>query len=161
MTIYTVHAPPPGSKRAGDPTRFAFVKEGFCWPALFFPGLWILVRRLWLVLLGFLAVSLAIGKLGESFGRPLSGAVFFLALLLFAIEANGLRRWTLERNGWRLIGVAEGGRLREAERRFFASWIASGAKVPAAPAPPPPPPTKPSAEAGHVVGLFPVAGGGP
>ena len=159
MTIYTVHAPPAGDKGAADPTRFAFIKEGFCWPALFFPGLWILFRRLWLVLLGFLIVALGLGKLGDALGGPFPGAILVLAWLLFAIEANGLRRWTLERNGWRLIGVAEGGRLREAERRFFSSWIASGARIPAVPVPPPPP-TKPSAEAGHVVGLFPVAGGG-
>jgi hypothetical protein len=159
MTIYTVHAPPAGSKGAGDPTRFVFIKEGFCWPALFFPGLWILVRRLWLVLLGFLIVALGLGRLGEALGGPLPGLILALAWLLFAIEANGLRRWTLERNGWRLIGVAEGGRMREAERRFFATWIGSGAKLPAPPAPQPPPPTRPSAEAGQVVGLFPVPGG--
>ena len=38
----------------------------------------------------------------------------------FALEANGLRRWTLERRGYVLVGVVEGRTLEEAERRFFA-----------------------------------------
>jgi hypothetical protein len=159
MTIYTVHAPPAGDRRAMDPTAFAFVKEGFCWPALFFPFVWILYRRLWLVLLGYLVVTLALARFGAALGEPVQGSAALLAWLLFALEANGLRRWTLERNGWRLVGVASGTRLSDAEQRFFPAWIAAGAKVPAAPSAPPPP-QKPSAEAGEVLGLFPVAGGG-
>jgi hypothetical protein len=159
MKIYTVHAPPAGDKGAADPTRFAFVKEGFCWPALFVPVLWILYRRLWMVLLIVLVVTLVLGSLGDRLGGPVPGAIYALASLLFAFEANGLRRWTLERRGWRLIGVARGGRLAEAEQRFFSAWVATGARLPAAAAPPPPPPATPSPEAGQVVGLFPAPGG--
>ncbi|MEO8668838.1 MAG: DUF2628 domain-containing protein [Bauldia sp.] len=158
MRIYTVHAPPAGDRRAADPTAFAFIKEGFCWPALFFPAIWILVRRLWLVFLGFLIVSLGLGWLGDRLGGPLPGLILVLAWLLFAVEANGLRRWTLERRGWRFVGVAEGSRIGDAEQRFFPAWIAAGARVPEPPAPLPPP-EKPSAEAGQVVGMFPLPGG--
>jgi hypothetical protein len=157
MAIYTVHAPPAGDRRAADPAAFAFVKEGFCWPALVIPALWLLYRRMWLVFLAYLVVTLALGRLGQDFGDGITGAILVFAWLLFAIEANGLRRWTLERNGWRLIGVAEGSRLADAEQRFYAGWVADGGKIPTLPAaPPPPPPRPPSAEAGHVVGLFPM-----
>jgi hypothetical protein len=155
MTIYTVHAPPAGDRRAADPAAFVFIKEGFCWPALFVAIPWMVYRRMWLVLLGYLVVSLGLGWLGDGSGEAITGFVLVLAALLFATEANGLRRWTLERNGWRLIGVAEGSRVADAERRFYAGWVAAGAKMPVAPAPPPPP-RAPSPEAGHVVGLFPM-----
>jgi hypothetical protein len=163
MRIYTVHAAPGGDGTAtADPNRFVFIKEGFCWPALFIPELWLLFRRMWLVLLLYIAASVALVAVMRPGNAEVISAIMLLARLLFAIEANGLRRWTLERHGYRLIGVAEGGRLREAEYRFFSNWLAGGGKVPeAAPAPPaPPPPAAPSAEGGEVVGLFPVAGGG-
>lgn len=64
MAIYTVHAPP---VRAGaeepDPLRFAFVKEGWCWPALFFALPWLLFRRMWLVAIGYLVVFGALAAL--------------------------------------------------------------------------------------------------
>jgi hypothetical protein len=158
MRVYTVHAPPVGDHRAADPAAFVFIKEGFCWPALFFPGLWILFRRLWLVFLGFLIVTFGLGWLGDELGGPLPGTIFILAWLLFAIEANGIRRWTLERRGWRPVGVATGTRVGDAEQSFFPAWIAAGGKVPDPPAPVTPA-QKPSAEAGEVIGLFPVPGG--
>jgi hypothetical protein len=164
MRIYTVHAAPGGDGTAtADPIRFVFIKEGFCWPALFIPELWLLFRRMWLVLVLYIAANAAAVALMRPGNAAAISLILVLARLLFAIEANGLRRWTLERHGYRLIGVAEGGRLREAEYRFFSDWLASGRKIPAAasPAPPaPPPPAAPSAEGGEVVGLFPVPGGG-
>lgn len=164
MRIYTVHAATGGDgTAAADPIRFVFIKEGFCWPALFIPELWLLFRRMWLVLLLYVAANAAAIALMRPGNAAAISLILVLARLLFAIEANGLRRWTLERHGYRLIGVAEGGRLREAEYRFFADWLAGGSKIPAAatPAPPaPPPPAAPSAESGEVVGLFPVPGGG-
>ena len=97
MTMFTVHAPPVGDRRATDPAAFVFIKEGFCWPALVVPLLWILYRRLWLVLLGYLVASLGLGRLSVELGDALGGLIIVLASLLFACEANGLRRWTLER----------------------------------------------------------------
>jgi len=164
MRIYTVHAPPAGRRDASDPMRFVFIKEGFCWPALFVPVLWLLFRRLWLVLVLFLAASAVLGWLSDRVDDPAAGVVFFGALFLFALEANGLRRWTLERRSWRFVGVAEGRSLREAELRFFPAYIAAGGRLPepAVVPPPPPPPAPPTAaapEPAPVVGLFPAPGG--
>jgi hypothetical protein len=158
MRIHTVHAPPAGDRRAADPAAFVFIKEGFCWPALFFPVIWLVWRRLWLVLLAFLIVSFGLGWLGSKLEGPLPGTIMLLAWLLFALEANGLRRWTLERLGWRPVGVAAGTRVGDAEASFFPAFVAAGSKIPDPPAPPPPA-SKPSAEAGEVIGLFPVPGG--
>jgi hypothetical protein len=160
MTIYTVLSPPPvAGDIAPDPLSLLFVKEGFSWPALFFPEVWLIVRRMWLVLLlDVLMIVAALSLAQEAAGAAIALVVLPLARVLFALEANGLRRWTYFRHGYRLIGVVEGRRLWEAELRFFVDW-APGSAAPAPSEPEPPSPKRASPEAGEVVGLFPVAGG--
>jgi hypothetical protein len=158
MSIYTVLGPPPeAGDVAADPLSLVFVKEGFCWPALFIPEIWLIFRRMWLLLavdiVVIIAASLTNGPLGAA-----AVLILVLARLLFALEANGLRRWTFYRHGYRLIGVVEGHRLQEAELRFFLEW-APDMSAPPPPEPEPPAAKPPSPEAGEVVGLFPVPGG--
>jgi hypothetical protein len=92
-----------------------------------------------------------------------------LVHLLFALEANGLRVWTLERNGYRLTGIVQGHNIEDAEIRYFSEVGMAPMAAPVPPAPPTPSvpavpprpvaPQRPSAEAGDVVGLFPAPGG--
>jgi hypothetical protein len=120
---------------------------------------------MWLVLVGYVVVALAISAVGNAIGPSAASAAILLLHFLFALEANELRRWTLLRNSYRLIGVVEGRGLEEAEIRYFA---ADGApSIRSTPAPPRPPASparlalgtiQPSAEAGDVVGLFPSPG---
>jgi hypothetical protein len=169
MAIYTVLAPPDEAS-AADPMKAVFVKDGFSWPALFFAAPWLVFRRMWLVLVLYLAVMIGLSIAIERSGADEAGFVVILLHILFALEANNLRRWTLERRGFRLVGVAEGRNLEEAELRHFAGLEAGAAAAGAAIAPPPTPPVppvppvppapqrgpgQPSAEAGDVVGLFP------
>jgi hypothetical protein len=169
MTLYTVLLP--GDQQAeSDPMAAVFVKDGFCWPALFFALPWMIFRRLWLVLAGYIVVVLAVGAIGDALGDGFSGPALILLHFLFALEANELRRWTLRRRGYRLTAVVEGRGLEEAEIRYFAGLSAAPATAvsdeatpPAPPAPTPPAmqplgPITPSAEAGDVIGLFPVPG---
>jgi len=145
MPLYTVFAPPPKpGATAPDPLRFVFVKEGFCWPALFIPELWLLFRRMWLVFVLYVAVSLVIGVIGERVGGPLPWVALILMHLLFALEGNALRRWKLTSAGYVFVGVAEG-RRDEAEMRFFSRWQSA---VPATPpfAGEPPAPAEPTPE---------------
>ncbi len=160
MTIYTVLSPaPPAGDIAPDPMSLVFVKEGFCWPALLFPEIWLIFRRMWLVLLLDVAVIVVTAILTANLaGRagPVVALLVALGRFLFALEANGLRRWTYYRHGYRLIGVVQGRRLWEAELRFFLDWT-PGNVPPPAPSEPEPPANSP--EAGEVLGLFPVPGG--
>ncbi len=163
MTIYTVLAPP---MRAGaarpDPDDFVFVKEGVCWPALFVPILWLIWHRLWLVLVGYLAVSFALVSVAETLAQPVGAIMLILFGFLVGLEASNLRRWTLERRGYHFLGVAEGELLSDAEYRFFAGraasrpsnnaygsadTIGSGATKPRRPIP---------ADGREIVGLFPA-----
>jgi len=158
MSIYTVLSPPPqAGDIAPDPSSLVFVKEGFCWPALFLPEIWLIFRRMWLVLVIDLLVIIAAGAVADRACAAV-GLILVLGRLLFALEANGLRRWTYYRHAYRLIGVVEGRRLWEAELRFFLDW-APGASAPPSPELEPPATKPPSPEAGEIVGLFPVPGG--
>ena len=166
MPLYTVLAPPtPSDSVDADPVAYVFVKDGFCWPCLFVAELWQLFRRLWLVLLLYLAVVVIITAAGRFIGGPLPWLVLIFFHFYFALEANGLRRWTLLRHGYRVIGVAEGRRIADAEVRFFYELTYPRFDFRQ------PPPGRlqsamgetgaPSAESGEVVGFFPVPGGKP
>jgi len=164
MAVYTIHAPRVREGTAPDPADLVFVKDGFCWPALFVPVVWLVWRGLWLSLLLYLVLALGLAWLSGHAGSDASTGVMVLFAVWFALEANGLRRWTLERRGHRLVGVVEGRSREEAERRFFAgddgvagapAPVAERTPVAAAPAAPPPPKRPPA-----IVGLFPAPGAG-
>ncbi|CAN5280821.1 DUF2628 domain-containing protein [soil metagenome] len=166
MPLYTVMAPPPrDSATAPDPLRFVFVKDGFTWPALILPQLWLLFRKMWIVFLLYVAVGLGLMYLAATYGGPLPWVALAFVQLLFALEASQLRRLSLARRGYEFLGVVEG-RRSEVETRFFADWQPPVAMAPPAEASPaadaPPSPfvpqvsARPSAEAGEVVGLFPA-----
>jgi hypothetical protein len=164
MAIYTVLAPRADSAAAPDPMSVIFVKEGFCWPALFVAGPWLIFRRMWLVLVGYIVVAILVSAVSAATGPLSTGVAIVLLHFLFALEANQLRRWTLERKGYGPIGVVEARGLEEAEIRYFstADWAVDETLAPPAPPPPPARPAlgmiQPSAEAGDVVGLFPAPG---
>jgi hypothetical protein len=160
MTIYTVLAPPTAGSAGPDADRFVFIKEGFCWPAFFFTSIWLLFRRLWLVFLLYVLASAAIYYLTAKISPAVTSAVVMLFGFLVALEANNLRRWTLERRGYRFLGVATGQRMAEAEFRFFSGrpGIVAAEKA-AEPPKPATPRTLPPNYTGEIVGLFPKAGG--
>jgi hypothetical protein len=123
MKAFTVHARP-----LDPPESFAFVKDGFSWPALFFPVLWILWHRLWLTLLGYVIFILVVAWVGRLSGEEAAGWVAVLGALLFAFEANDIRRRSLDSRGFAEVGAATGRDFDEAEIRFFDQWSQSGAE---------------------------------
>lgn len=130
MRTYTVHARD-DAPADGEADR-RFVKEGFSWPALFVPLLWLLFHRMWLPLLGWLAAGVALSAAGTVWPAS-EGAVTAAALLFalwFAFEANGLRRWSLDRKGWPMVDIVNGRDRWEAELSHFRK-LALGAAPPA------------------------------
>ena len=126
MRYYTVHAPP---DEPAAPERFVFVKDGFSWPALFFPVLWILWHRLWLTLVWYVVFVLVVAWVGRGSAATISRrSSRSSAALLFALR--GERHPPACRStqrGWRRgRRAASGGTIDEAEARFFAdaarSW---------------------------------------
>lgn len=177
MAVYTVHQPPLRAGAASpEVERFIFVRDGFYLWAFLLGPLWMLWRRMWLVLLGYVllwvGLSVATRALGAS---PAAVAlVGLLIALLIGLEASTLRRFTLRRRGYANVGVVSGDDLEDAERRFFDAWLkpvpaAPGVAPPAPrssdaspPSPPPPPPRVPPVPRGphtpDVIGLFPEPG---
>lgn len=167
MPTYTVHQPPQREGRpVPGPERFVFVRDGFHVWAFLLPPLWMLLHRLWLVLIGYVVVIAAVTVAFAVAGIPqwADAIASLLFGILIGLEAATLRRWTLTRRKWTQLGyvVAEDEEL--AEQRFFAQWVASGAQA----APQPPSATPPSSPAvstplppraaPDVIGLFPQPG---
>jgi Protein of unknown function (DUF2628) len=169
VAVYSVYEPPkPPADLALRAEKLAFVKEGFSWPALFVPVLWLIYQRMWIELIVFLAIF---AVLPFAFGldrqnEELVGWISFGLVVLFAFEANDLRCGALERRGYTLAGVAIGSGRAEAELDFFRKWLPLQV-VSASPAAAPvtaPPKTQPEAKAPpqpasrwreEVIGLFP------
>jgi Protein of unknown function (DUF2628) len=160
MPAFAVLEPPvrTGRPAANHADRFVFLRERFSWAAFLFGPLWMIWRRLWIVLIIYLIVLglLEFGLQRLGIASQARSAVFFLVALLVGIEAASLRRWTLLRRGWRDRGIVIADDLELAERRFFDSWSVGKAMPP----PPPPPPSYAPVSNAGVIGLFPEPGGG-
>jgi len=173
MPVYTVHAPVTNAAGIAATDRFAFVRDGFhFWAALLGP-VWLVWHRLWLALIGWIAVTVAIDvgivRLGAS------GTAIFLANLLIALlmgfEASSIRRWTLSRRNWRQLDIVVARNKETAERRFFDRWAAKQRVIndQAAVDRGAPPPTRdipgqafsrpPPLPRNEIIGLFPEPGG--
>jgi hypothetical protein len=137
VTVYSVYDPPaeaPDLMQRAD--RLAFVKDGFSWPALFVPLLWLIYHRMWieLIVLGLIYLALQVAFGTDTQGQALALWASFAIGVLFAFEANDLRTAALERRGYRLAGVASGRDRIEAERSFFTAWLPQQASVARPPA---------------------------
>jgi hypothetical protein len=164
MSVYTVYEPPMRTADTlADPQRFIFVRDGFYFWAFLLAPLWMIRHRLWLVLALYLVVSIGTETGMRVLGGS-DGAIFltgFLISLLVGFEAGTLRRFGLQRRGWRNVGTVSGGRLEDAELRFFDTWLRQTPRrnaVPSTPNPPPPAMGTPSSEGTGVIGLFPEPG---
>lgn len=132
MAIYTVHSRETSAEaivdRAAD---VMFVKEGFCWPGFFLTWIWLIYKRMWIVLLiviGYELILLSIDMLLEPGPFALLPAQLAVNLIL-GLEGTDLYRWTLGLRGYREIGVEAGNMLEEAELRFFADLPAVPVKA--------------------------------
>jgi hypothetical protein len=161
MAVYTVHEPLLRSGTTSpEPERFVFVRDGFSFWALLFGPIWMLRHRMWLVLIGYVAVVAALSAVLHFTGLARVGpAVWTLLALLTGFEAGTLQRFTLRRRGFSNIGVVVGDDLELAERRFFDAWVrksspgetsARGQTSTAGPQMPHPD--------SHILGLFPEPG---
>lgn len=164
MAVYTVHAP--ASYYATDvratPDKLVFVRDGFYFWAFVAAIFWLIWHRLWLALLGYLAISLAaeiaMWSLGVGAGTRLVVMVVFAFLV--GLEAGSLRRWKLSRRKWRQLDIVTADSEEAAERRFFERWNARTAQNNdrGATASPPPLPRASIAQPQGIIGLFPEPG---
>ena len=150
MSIYTVHM----KETSDEPSAFeraVFVRDGFGWWAFLFGPLWLLWNRAWLGFVVWALIQFGLTVLMQNHMIHI-GAQSLLELLIALVlgfEAASIRRYVLNRRGFRFIDVVQDRRLIDAERRFFARYemeTAPATRTTAATAAP------------HLVGLFPSAG---
>lgn len=171
MPVYTVHAPvgANGARTMETTTdKYVFVRDGFYVWAMIAPVIWMLYHRLWLVLVGYIVLCVAmvfgLSRLGVSSGTAL--IAFALISVLIGLEAASLRRRKVSGRKWRQLDVVVADDEEAAERRFFdrhagtlapsssASWIDRGPQQPSSA------PYQPQAASGasDIIGLFPQPG---
>jgi hypothetical protein len=129
MAIYTVHEPPlKRDETEPDPDRFVFVRDGFYFWAFLLTPLWMLRHRLWLVLVCYALVTAALGIILRTAGASTTVSVVtgLLVAILAGCEGGTLRRFTLARRGFKIVGLVVGDDRDSAERRFFEGWVAGG-----------------------------------
>src|SRR4249919_3176187 len=118
MPVYTVHAPVTSNVDLRATDRFTFVRDGFhVWAALFGP-LWLAWHRLWLALIGWVALLLVLDvvMVRLSVGSAAIFIVGCLLALLLGFEAASIERWTLSRRNWRQLEIVVADDTEAAER---------------------------------------------
>src|ERR1700756_4596832 len=106
MPVYTVHAPAAHATDFRATDKFVFVRDGFHFWAMVLGPLWLIWKRLWLALLGWLvlvvALEIAAAELG---GGAAVTAIGIVVAILMGLEASTLQRWTYSRRKWRQLDV--------------------------------------------------------
>lgn len=131
MQAYTVHeAPNPPADRLQRAEGLVFVREGFSWLAALFAPLWMLWHRMWLVLLLYLvaATALDVALVEAGVNTQWVALANFAVHLAIGFEAGSLRRWSLQRKRWKMLGVVTGHSETDCERRFFHAWLDGNGK---------------------------------
>src|SRR5690606_34906257 len=91
------------------------------WPALFFPWIWLLPKRLWLAALLVFLLQLIAGQLIQTPGFAIAGFLLALAInLAVALEGRHFYSETLIRRGWTLDAVLTADNLDTAEELYFS-----------------------------------------
>lgn len=118
MTSYSVYLKPETVSQTLD-DEFRLVPDTKATLALLFPPFWLAWHRLWLPLLAYFVVMVAILLLAIS--SP-SVAVSYLSILpgfYLLLEGHELVRNKLENTGWRYAGIVDAENREEAEIRFI------------------------------------------
>jgi hypothetical protein len=174
MPVYTVHAPVNNGADLPATDKFAFARDGFHFWAMIFGVFWLAWHRLWLALIGWIVVMVAVdvGLPALGVGRGAVMVINLLLALLLGFEAASLKRWTLSRRKWRQLDIVVADDEESAERRFFDRWttkqrglvndqrsVERGGPPPTRYVPGQPFSRPPPVPQGGIIGLFPEPGG--
>jgi hypothetical protein len=174
MPVFTVHAPVDSGADLAATDKFTFVRDGFHFWAMVASVLWLVWNRLWLALIGWIALTVALTLGLSALGAGASTILIadFLVAVLMGFEAASLQRWTLSRRKWRQLDIVVADDAEAAERRFFDRWTAPrrgfagdqwavdrGGPPPTRNIPGQPFSKPPPMPQGGIIGLFPEPGG--
>jgi hypothetical protein len=126
MVTFTVHEPPdPPADRLDRAESLIFVRDGLSLSAALLAPLWMALHGLWLALAAYAVVVAALTVPFIALDvQSHWAAVALLGLhLVIGWEAASLRRWTLDRRGYRFVASVAGRSAADCERRFFEAWL--------------------------------------
>ena len=126
MKTFTVYEPPnAAADRLDRAESLVFVQEGYSWVAAIFTPVWLLANRFWLAFLAYLAAIILIKTGTWLIGAGQAGlnAGLMALHLIIGLEADSIKRWSLEWKGWQLAGTVNGRNAEDCERRFFDNWL--------------------------------------
>ena len=126
MIVFTVHEPSdPQADRLERAAAFEFIRDGFSFSAAVLAPFWLLSHGAWLPSAAYVVAMSALIAAAVIIPSIAGWAVLVaIALHLWiGFEAASLRRWSLERAGWNLIGTVSGHNTSECERRFYDDWL--------------------------------------
>ena len=122
MALYSVYLPSSGQMTTPEIMgRAIFIKDRFSWGAFLIPPLWLGYKRIWrwLLVYALLEGLLIAGATNIALNPALTGIISLL--IAFFIGICGREWWgaALERRGFELAGIVQGGTPEDAERRFY------------------------------------------
>ena len=130
MKLFTIHAPIGPAVLAGlEGARAA--RTGFSFAALVFGPLWLLVRGLWLALVGYVLLAVLVaGLVGYGWLRPGAAlALLALAELYLGVEGRALAVVARARARRPLVDVIYARSALEAEKLYFERALAAAPAV--------------------------------
>ncbi len=125
MRTYSVFEPPalPGNLEE-DAQSFVFVRHGWSLLALFVPPIWMIMRKLWIVLAVYVVLVIGIQLLGLVVHPAVIGAISGALAIILLLEAGQLQLESWAAKGYREVAVIQAKNQNEAERLFLSGWLA-------------------------------------
>jgi hypothetical protein len=115
---------PPKAKGSEDlAMKMVFLRDGFSLLALLYPAIWLLLKRMWVVLICYLLITFSLVLAGSAVSGQTAFLMALMVSFIIGFEGRALHRWALERRGWRTVGSVTGRTADECERRFFDLWL--------------------------------------
>ena len=111
MAIYTVHT---------NSNDFRLIREGSSTFALIAPPIWLTINRLWLELFGYFVIMCLFFAIAYKLQSGVALLLTGLPGIYLWLEGNQLLRAKLERGGWKLTDLVEGGDFESAEAKHLS-----------------------------------------
>ena len=119
MASYLIMTPPGAP---ADDERAQFIADGFSWAAFFFPALWLMAKRAWLLGLLIAVLQISLILLSTVPGGFTAALVMQVALsLLVSLEGPLLVAHRLSARDWTLRSIIPADDLETAEVIYFAN----------------------------------------
>ncbi len=122
MASYLIMTPPGA---AADDERARFVADGFSWTAFFFPALWLMANRAWLLGISVGVLQILLIATAQLSGGFLAALIMHIALsLLVSLEGPLFVARNLSARDWTLRTIIPAPDITTAEEIYYSAATA-------------------------------------